>query len=148
MLNSNLDEYSFYVIDKMLPNHNFKKVVKDVLKEKMHDSIERKLKINITNYERMDLALKHIEETLQNLKQRGRNPYIIVLQSNLTPQRLNYLGTELTWLHLTNIILHFIGLKSILNDFPTLALKSVDSSDIIFSSLDWYTKCIQRLSEK
>ena len=129
MFNHNLNEYHFLIVDRNQLAHNYKKLIKDTLREGMENPEEVVLKISVNNYDRDENALAHIDHLLQQLKDRSRStPYIVVLQTQYKLQRVMQLG-----------------LKSVQNAYPTLHLPAVDSSDITFSSLDWQTKGIKRL---
>lgn len=129
MFNHNLNEYNFLIVDRNQLAHNYKKLIKDTLREGMENPEEVVLKISVNNYDRDENALAHIDHLLQQLKDRSRStPYIVVLQTQYKLQRVMQLG-----------------LKSVQNAYPTLHLPAVDSSDITFSSLDWQTKGIKRL---
>jgi len=129
VFNHNLNEYNFLIVDRNQLAHNYKKLIKDTLREGMENPEEVVLKISVNNYDRDENALAHIDHLLQQLKDRSRStPYIVVLQTQYKLQRVMQLG-----------------LKSVQNAYPTLHLPAVDSSDITFSSLDWQTKGIKRL---
>lgn len=132
MFNSDASEYHLCVIEKSLTTNTYKKVVKEILKSNTPESEDIDFKISVTTYEKNELAIQHIEELLKKIRNRPRaNNYIIVVQTQYKLQRLMQ-----------------IGLKSLVNEFPTLHLPIVDSSDIVFSSLDWQVKCIRQLCLK
>ena len=75
-----------------MPN-NYKKVVKDILKSGAEDTQDLVFKINVTSYEKNEQAIQHIEQILQQLKDRSRGvSYIVVTQSQYKLQRLMQLG--------------------------------------------------------
>jgi len=129
VFNNNLNEYNFLIVDRNQLAHNYKKLIKDTLREGMENPEEIVLKISVNNYDKDEKALAHIDHLLQQLKDRSRStPYIVVLQTQYKIQRVMQLG-----------------LKSVQNNYPTLHLPAVDSSDITFSSIDWQTKGLKRL---
>jgi len=103
--------------------------------------------------DREDQALHYIEQLLQQLKERNRSSqYFIALNTLYKPQRITQLGKFLfnffflfKIIYIKNKTKMILGLKSIMNIYPTLHLPAVDSSQITFSSLDWQTKGIKEL---
>lgn len=78
-----------------------------------------------------DQALKSIEKVLLGVKERTREPFLVILQSSYEIKHLIY-----------------NGMKSLVAEYPVLPLGAVDSSGIQFSSIDWQVKSLRALCEK